>query len=249
MNRQVLCWLTCSSSSGQRWYSYVSEICHEHQGQLRLAGALPFSWAYRQRSKISSWLLNFLWIYALFYPDLLSLLAMHECLFLVCALNKTEMYYKEQIPWTHYVPIASMLRLWESSRPWECFAAQAQLNSTHWKGSFSGFYPEKTSLNSLLPSSAFMGVCSSHQQHQSSFCPCEKSRWASNQLGLPFGEGGSQCHYQDHPFGHGSTGGWCRLLSPPVKEWRITTFKIHGIKKQIENQSIHNLEVFKDLLK
>lgn len=133
----------CSSSSGQRWYSYVSEICHEHQGQLHLAGALPFSWAYRQRSKISSWLLNFLWIYALFYPDLLSLLAMHECLFLVCTLNKTEMYYKEQIPWTHYVPIASMLRLWESSRPWECFAAQAQLNSTHWKGLFLGFTQRK----------------------------------------------------------------------------------------------------------
>lgn len=64
---------------------------------------------------------------------------MHECLFLVCTLNKIKMNCKEQIPWTHHAPISSVASLWESSSPQGWFASQAQLNSTHWKDFFLVF--------------------------------------------------------------------------------------------------------------
>lgn len=174
---------------------------------------------------------------------------MHECLFLACTLNKIKVDCKEQIPWTHRAPVLSAVRLWESSSPQGCFAAEAQLSSTHWKDSFLVFTkkePHSIPCCHHWPSWEFIPHISGTSLP---FAPVKKSRWASEQRGLHFAKGGSRCHHLDHASGDGSTGGWCHLLSPAIKEWRITTFKQHAVKKQIKYWSLHILDVFKYLLK
>lgn len=172
---------------------------------------------------------------------------MHECLFLVCTLNKIKMDCKEQILWTYCAPVLSAVRLWESSSTQGCFQLKPSWAALTERTLF--WFSPRTPLNSMLPPSAFMEVYSPYQWHQSSFHSCEKSRWASEQQGLHFAKGGSRCHHQDHASGDGSTGGWCRLLSPAIKERRIATFKQDAVKKRIKYRSLHILDVFNYLLK
>lgn len=73
-----------------------------------------------------------------------TFLVSHACVFLPCMYPKRfKMDCKEQIPWTHHAPISFMVRLWESSSPQGCFAAQSQLSSTHQKDFFLVFTQEE----------------------------------------------------------------------------------------------------------